>query len=212
MLKWDSMAVVGRIARAHGIKGQVIVNPETDFPERRFRPGAELFISRGGTIEPVTVSTVRFHRERPVLGLRGIGDMNAARALAGSELRVPMEWLAPLPDGMFYRHDFLGCAVFTREGDPVGVVKNVEGDVGGSRLVIDTPTGEVLVPLARDICTTIDVPGKRIVIVPPEGLLELNESPAKAGPDVRRHEDRHRDHLPGDGRTGAGGRHRRTRH
>ena len=69
---WDEMAVVGRIARAHGIRGQVIVNPETDFPEERFLPGAELFVNRGGGVEPVTVTTVRFHRERPVIGLRGV--------------------------------------------------------------------------------------------------------------------------------------------
>ena len=81
---WDEMALVGRIARAHGIRGQVIVNPETDFPEQRFQPGAELFVNRAGVVEPVLVTTVRFHRERPVIGLRGIDDMNAATALAGT--------------------------------------------------------------------------------------------------------------------------------
>ena len=61
------MALVGRIARAHGLKGQVIVNLETDFPEARFQPGAELFVERGGQVEPLTVTTVRFHRERPAM-------------------------------------------------------------------------------------------------------------------------------------------------
>ena len=55
--KWDDMAVVGWIARAHGIRGQVIVNPETDFPEGRFRPGAELFLNRAGVVEPLTVTS-----------------------------------------------------------------------------------------------------------------------------------------------------------
>src|SRR5262245_41890617 len=99
------MAVVGRIARAHGIKGQVIVNLETDFPEERFRQGAELFVNRNGRVETLTVSTVRFHRDRPIIGLLGIDDMNAADHLAGLELRIPVEWLAPLPEGTFYRHD-----------------------------------------------------------------------------------------------------------
>jgi 16S rRNA processing protein RimM len=171
---WDEMAVVGRIARAHGIKGQVIVNLETDFPETRFRPGAEVFVNRKGVVEPLTMTTVRFHRERPVIGLRGVDDMNAATALAGSELRVPVEWLAELPDGTFYHHDLIGCAVETRAGDRVGVVTAVEGDMAGSRLVIATARGEVLVPLAREICTTIDPPHKRIVVEPPEGLMELN--------------------------------------
>src|SRR5580704_5949107 len=172
--KWDEMAVVGWIARAHGLRGQVVVKLETDFPEGRFRPGAELFLNRGGVVEPLTVTTVRFQRERPVIGLHGVDDMNAANALAGVELRVPIEWLAPLPEGMFYRHDLVGCDVETRAGERVGVVKDVEGTLRGSRLVVETALGEVLVPLAVEICTTIDPPRRRIVIEPPEGLLELN--------------------------------------
>jgi 16S rRNA processing protein RimM len=172
--KWDEMAVVGWIARAHGIRGQVIVKLETDFPEGRFRPGARLFLNRAGAVEPLTVTTVRFQGERPVIGLHGVGDMNAADALAGFELRVPVEWLAPLPEGMFYRHDLVGCGVETRAGEQVGVVKDVEGTMRGSRLVVDTAGGDVLVPLALEICTTIDPPRRRIVIEPPDGLLELN--------------------------------------
>ena len=64
-MNWDEMAVVGRIARAHGIRGQVIVNLETDFPETRFRPGAELFTQRGGVVNAMRLTTVRFHRDRP---------------------------------------------------------------------------------------------------------------------------------------------------
>jgi 16S rRNA processing protein RimM len=176
-MDWDSMAVVGRIARAHGIKGQVIVNLETDFPETRFQPGAEVFVNRGGVVDTLTMTTVRFHRDRPVIGLRGVDDMNAARALAGSELRVPVEWLAPLPAGTFYHHDLVGCLVESGAGDRIGIVKAVEGDMGRSRLVVETAAGEVLVPLAVDICTTIDPVGKRIVVEPPEGLLELNARP-----------------------------------
>jgi 16S rRNA processing protein RimM len=173
-MNWDEMAVVGRIARTHGIKGQVIVNLETDFPETRFRPGAEVFVNRGGRVEPLTMTSVRFHRERPVVGLRGVDDMSAAETLAGLELRVPLEWLAPLPEGTFYHHDLVGCSVETRGGSRIGIVKAVEGDLGGSRLVVDTPKGEVLVPLAVDICPTIDPSQKRIVVEPPEGLLDLN--------------------------------------
>jgi 16S rRNA processing protein RimM len=174
MVKWEEMAVVGRVARAHGLKGQVIVNPETDFPDERFKPGAELFVSRGGRVERMTLTTVRFHRDRPVIGIDGVEDMNAASNLAGLELRIPAEQLAELPAGSYYRHDLVGCRIETSGGQLVGTVKAVEGDAGGSRLVIDTPDGEVLVPLAVEICTTIDTAGKRIVIEPPAGLLELN--------------------------------------
>jgi 16S rRNA processing protein RimM len=173
-MEWEQMAVVGRIARAHGIRGQVIVNLETDFPETRFRPGAELFVERGGAIETLRVTSVRFQRDRPVVGIDGVTTMNEAEALAGLELRVPAERLAPLPAGTFYRHDLIGCVVETRDGGSVGTVSGVEGTMGGSRLVIDGARGEILIPLAHDICTTIDVDAKRIVIEPPEGLLDLN--------------------------------------
>jgi len=170
------MALVGRVARAHGIRGQVIVNLETDFPEERFRPGAELFIERGGHIEALRLRAVRFHRERPVIAIDGIETMNDADALAGCELRVPVEQLATLPANTFYRHDLVGCRVDTIDGREVGTVREVEGDIGGSRLVIASARGDVLVPLAAEICRTIDPAGKRIVIAPPEGLLELNET------------------------------------
>src|SRR5690242_5040159 len=130
-LKWSEMAAVGRIARAHGIRGQVIVNLDTDFPEQRFRPGAEVFIERNGTVQPLTLTSVRFHRDRPVVAIAGVETMNDAEALAGQELRVPVERLASLPGGTFYRHDLIGCRVETSAGQLVGTVESVEGTLDG---------------------------------------------------------------------------------
>jgi 16S rRNA processing protein RimM len=168
------MALVGRIARAHGIRGQVIVNPDTDFPEERFQPGAKVFVERGGTVEPLTLTTARLQNGRPVIGFEGVETMNDAEALAGLELRVPADWLAPLPDGTYYRHDLIGCRVETRAGEPVGIVQDVEGTAHGSRLVVADGRGDVLIPLASEICVAIDLAARRIVVDPPEGLLDLN--------------------------------------
>jgi 16S rRNA processing protein RimM len=173
-VNWNEMAAVGRIARAHGIRGQVIVTLETDFPEERFQPGAELFIERAGAVQALTLTSVRFHRDRPVVGIAGVETMNDAEALAGRELRVPVDRLAALPGGTFYRHDLIGCRVETRAGEVVGTVENVEGTLNGSRLVVAATRGEVLIPLVAEICTTIDPAAKRIVVDPPEGLLDLN--------------------------------------
>ena len=177
-MDWDAMAVVGRIARAHGLRGQVIVNLDTDFPEQRFRPGATVFarLSAPGSeqVDALTLTTVRFQGERPVVGIAGVETMNDADELAGLELRVPVGELTPLPDGTFYHHDLVGCQVMTSRGERVGTVQGVEGTLGGSRIVVAGPNGEILIPLAAEICTTIDVAGKRIVIEPPAGLLDLN--------------------------------------
>ena len=171
---WEEMALVGRVARSHGIRGQVIVNPDTDFPRERFRLGAEFFVQRHGAVSAVTVTSVRFHQERPVIGLSGIDDIDAAIELAGAELRVPLDSLAPLPEGTFYRHDLIGCEVETGDGTRLGIVTDVEGSLGGSRLVIKRPDGELQVPLAAPICRQIDPGSKRIVIEPPAGLVDLN--------------------------------------
>ena len=173
-MNWDAMAVVGTIARSHGLRGQVIVNVETDFPEERFRAGSKLFMDRGGVVEPVTVTTVRFHQGRPIVSLAGVESVDVAQGLAGRELRVPASQLAPLGEGTFYRHDLVGCRVETSGGTAVGVVKNVEGTLDASRLVVDSGGEEILIPLASAICTGIDANGKRIIIDPPDGLLELN--------------------------------------
>jgi 16S rRNA processing protein RimM len=172
-VNWDDMALVGRIARAHGLRGQVIVDLETDFPDTRFQPGAELFVRRAA-VEKLRLTTVRFQNQRPVVGIDGVDTITDAEAFAGLELRVPVEWLAPLPADTFYRHDLIGCKVETAAGDEIGVVGDVEGTSAGSRLVIAGREGEIQVPLANEICTSIDVRSKRIVIQPPDGLLDLN--------------------------------------
>jgi 16S rRNA processing protein RimM len=174
MPRWDDMAVVGRIARPHGIRGQVIVNPETDFPEQRFRNGASFSIRSPRGEEQLTIASVRFQGGRPVIGFEGFGRIEDVERLAGLELRVPEEDLQVLEPGQFYHHQLVGCTVVTPDGAVVGEVSRVEGGTGGSRLVVDGSRGEILVPLAAEICVDIDVSAKRIRIEPPDGLLELN--------------------------------------
>ena len=173
---WGDMAVVGRIARPHGRHGQVIVDAETDFPEERFRAGGELFVARAGQAAPLTLTAVRFQQGRPILAFAGVGRIEDAERLAGLEVRVPKEQLKRLPVGVFYRHDLAGCRVETRAGIEVGVVAGVEGNIQASRLVVASGGEEILIPLVSEICVEIDTNCKRIVIDPPEGLLELNRN------------------------------------
>jgi 16S rRNA processing protein RimM len=176
MSEWDDMVLVGRIARAHGIRGQVIVDPATDFPDERFKSGSVLHIRRGDATEAITVESVRFHRGRPIIGLAGIDTMNAAEALAGMELRIGVDALQSLPAGSYYHHDLVGCAVETPTGERIGLVRGVEGDGASSRLIVEGAgaNGQMLIPMVEGICVTIDVAGRKIVVAPPEGLLDVN--------------------------------------
>lgn len=178
--RWDAMIVVGRIARAHGNRGQVIVDVETDFPERRFRPRSALHTAAEGRPRRLEIVAARFHGGRPVLTLDGVDTMDQAESLAGLELRVPEGDLPQLPPGSFYHHALTGCAVRTAGGVDIGTVTAVSGAPGAQRLLVrrrgdpDGATGEIDVPLAESICVQVDPEAGVIVVDPPEGLLELN--------------------------------------
>jgi 16S rRNA processing protein RimM len=173
--EWDQMVLVGRVARPHGLRGHVVVNPETDFVEERFKVGATFWTRSPHGDEQLTVASSRVQGGRPVVGFEGFSSIEDVERLAGLDLRVPEDELQPLADGVYYHHQLIGCAVHTAAGERVGEVVKVEGGAAGSLLVIRGQRGEVLVPLAAPMCVEIDVPGRRIQIDPPEGLLELNE-------------------------------------
>jgi 16S rRNA processing protein RimM len=176
-LNWDDMVVVGRIARAQGHRGQVIVDPATDFPEERYKAGSRVYVRRNGSLEPLMITAARFHRGRPVIAIQGVDSMNAAEELAGNELRVAVDALQPLPPGMFYEHDLIGCTVETQEGLPIGGVTRVEGGGAGSRLVVQgRGAHEILIPLTDAIVVGVHLAARRIVIRPPDGLLDVNAS------------------------------------
>ena len=170
----DETILIGRVARAHGIRGQVIAHSDTDFPEQRFREGAEILVVQDGAVTRRTIATVRFHQSRPVIGFDGIATMNEAERLAGAELRIPASELGPLPEGAFHHHQLIGCEVRDLHDVLIGRVRAVEGPMERSRLVVDAERGEVQIPLADGICVSIDPAARRIVVDLPEGLIELN--------------------------------------
>jgi 16S rRNA processing protein RimM len=175
MSEWDDAILVGVVARTHGNRGEVVVNPETDFPDERFHEGAQL-MARGkdGVDATLEVVTMRMHQGRPVILFKGIGSMNEAELLAGTELRVAEDELGEdLEDGEYYHRDLIGCEVVTESGESIGQVSAVDDDHGQARLVVRSRRSEVLIPLTDAICT-VDIAAKRITVRPPEGLLEVN--------------------------------------
>ena len=179
MVDWDSMVLVGRVARPHGLEGQVVVDPETDFVQQRFQPGGRLWTRSARGDETLTIGSARLQGRRPVIGFKGFNSSEDAARLAGLELRIPEEALIPLAPGAYYQHQLAGCLVETVSGRRVGEVARVNGGAAGSLLVINGPRGEILIPFAIEICVDIDVDARRIRIEPPEGLLELNEAKSR---------------------------------
>ena len=167
----DGLLLVGRVARAHGIRGHVIVNPETDFMEERFRIGQRVLVGPGSGPHEYEIEEVRFHQGRPIVRFGGVDTMNDAEALAGSELWLREAELEPLPPGTFYRHDLVGCEVRCKSGEVLGRVTAVEGSIDRSYLVVDE---HMMIPLVADICVAVDLAKRCVTVDPPEGLIDLN--------------------------------------
>ncbi len=166
--------VVGRIGKAHGIKGEVSVEPRTDEPERRFVVGAALAAARPNGTDPhtLTIRSLRWHQERLLVVFEEIPDRNAAEASRGLVLRVTVD-PSDSPDDPeeFYDHQLVGLAAFTTEGETVGEVTEVIHTSGQDLLAIRTPDGEALVPFVQALVPVVDLAGRRLEIADRPGLL-----------------------------------------
>lgn len=170
--------VVGRIAKAHGVTGEVVVDVRTDDPDARFVAGRRLRLkdSRGPAEREVVIESVRPHGGRLLLRLDGVADRDAADALRGGLFVVDSAELPPIDDpDEFYDHQLEGLAVRTIGGSPVGTVAEVLHTPGGELLSIRAESGdEVLVPFVRDIVPRVSLSEGVIEVDPPEGLLEAD--------------------------------------
>jgi 16S rRNA processing protein RimM len=166
--------LVGRIAKAHGIGGELAVDVHTDAPDERFAPGAVLNARlRDRSVRTLTVSTVRAHSGRLLVRFEEILDRTAAETLRGTQLLVEAADLPPAEDpDEFYDHELEGLAAVLADGTEVGRVREIARSPGGELLVIDLTEGaEALVPFVREIVPEVDVAAGRVVLDPPEGLL-----------------------------------------
>lgn len=175
-MDWGSMLRVGKVVRPHGLRGLLVVEIETDFADERFAPGAVVWREGTGGAAPLvlTVTESRPHGSRWLIGVEGVASMEDADVFRGVELRIPEEARKTLGPNEYYLDDLIGCEVRTVGGEPVGRVQTVYTGTASALLGVDREGAEVLVPLVPSMCPEIDVAGKRIVVDPPEGLLDVN--------------------------------------
>lgn len=190
---------MARILRARGNKGEVAAEILTDFPERLTKL-QEIFLGDPqGRGEPQSAKLnscwlSQNHRGQVVFHLEGVNSIPAAEKLRGYEVLLPLEQRVNLPARQYFVSDLIGCSVFETAANPpvlasspcsmaeapalLGTVSDVQfpgEEVAGTPLLeVDTAQGELLIPLAEDICTKIDPPARRIDVVLPDGLRELN--------------------------------------
>ena len=194
----SARVTLARIVRVRGLKGEVAARILTDFPERLTRlRQVWLAGATPGKTGAEEDRRVRVHRcwlstshgGQAIFQFEGCDSIAQAKALVGLEVQVPFEERAPLPAGRYYVSDLVGCEVWERRtsgsagrdaaaagnAERLGTVRDGQLPGGGTPLlVVDTPAGEVLIPLADEICVRVDLPARRIDVVLPPGLRELN--------------------------------------
>ncbi len=168
---------IARILRARGNKGEVAAELFTDFPAR-LAMLAQVYIAKEGQA-PQAMGLQRFwinqsHPGQGVFHFAGSNNITEAEKFRGFDVFVPFEERVQLPAGQYFVTDLIGCSVF-ESGQLIGDVRDVffpgEGLAGTPLLQLITPQGELLIPLAEDICTRIDTGARRIEVNLPEGLL-----------------------------------------
>ncbi|WP_431948178.1 ribosome maturation factor RimM [Actinacidiphila sp. bgisy167] len=169
--------VVGRIGRAHGIKGEVSVEVRTDEPELRLAPGAVL-VTDPASAGPLTVETGRVHSGRLMLRFAGVKDRNGAEALRNVLLIAEVDpEETPEDPEEFYDHQLVDLDVVTADGTEIGRIKEISHLPYQDLLVVERPDGsEVMVPFVAEIVPEIDLERQRAVVTPPPGLLDEAEA------------------------------------
>jgi 16S rRNA processing protein RimM len=167
---------VGRVVKAHGITGELVVDIRTDDPELRFEPGAKLHARKAGVPQrDYVVETSRPHGARLLVRLAGVGDRDGADALRGSVFVVDSADLPPItePD-TYYDHQLEGLQVRTGAGEEIGTVTEVLHTAAGELLAIKRTDGrELLVPFVAAFVPLVSLADRVVEIDPPDGLLDL---------------------------------------
>ena len=170
----DDLVVIARIVKTRGLRGEVVADLLTDFPERfegledvRVRPVS------GGDGGELKIEKFWFQKGRVILKFAGLDTVEQAEKLRDSDVCVPEEDAVQLEDDEFFDWQLAGCKVETIDGTAIGEVSEVMRTGGTEILVVKGGGKEYLIPFAGSICTDVDIENKIIRVDPPEGLLEF---------------------------------------
>lgn len=170
----DDLIVVAHIVKTRGLRGEVVADLLTDFPDRFENLKSLIGISSSGVKRSLQIEEQWFHGRRLVLKFAGFDSIDEAKGLVEYDLAVPAKDRVELPEDSFYEWELVGCQIETVDGNPIGKVTEIMRTGGVEILkVVDDDGRDRLIPMAADIVIEIDKEKRLIRIDPPEGLLEL---------------------------------------
>lgn len=171
----EELIAVARAVKTRGLRGEIVADLLTDFPERFEGLEKLIAVAPDGKRTPLALEDHWFQGGRVILKFAGHDSIEEASALVGYEFAVPESERVELSEDEFYDWELIGCRVETIEGAKLGLVREVLRTGGVEVLVVEKAENgrEHLIPLAETICVEIDIENKLIRVDPPEGLLEF---------------------------------------
>lgn len=165
---------VAKIVNTHGIRGELKLLSQTDFPDIRFRKGNTLVLldPTGQQEKEMTVEASRPSKNVWLVKFKELPDIAAAEPYKGWSIKVREEQLLELEDGEYYHHEIIGCVVVTSEGEELGVVSEILSPGANDVWVVERKKDKpLLIPYIDDVVLDVSVPEKRITVELLEGLL-----------------------------------------
>jgi 16S rRNA processing protein RimM len=170
----EGLIIVARAVRTRGLKGEIVADVLTDFPDRFERVSHFQGVGPDGNLKQLELEGHWFQKDRVILKFAGYDTIEIAEALVGYEFGLPETERVQLAEDEFYDWELEGCSVEVARGPAIGDVREVMRTGGVEVLVVEDDAGrERLIPMAQEIVVQVDVAGKKILIDPPEGLLDL---------------------------------------
>lgn len=169
----DDLVAIARVARPHGLRGEVAADILTDFPERFEDLGKVVVLADDQSRAELTIEGFRFQKGRVFLKFAGLDTVESVEPLRNAEICVSEDEAVELEEGEFYDWELEGCRVVTVDGTELGTVRELMRTGGTEILVVQGTEKDYLVPFAEAICTEVDIENELITIDPPDGLLEF---------------------------------------
>jgi 16S rRNA processing protein RimM len=161
--------VVGRIGRAHGVLGEATIEVQTDDPDIRFQIGKKLTLVDG---RQLTIRSSRWHNQILLLAFDGVANRNQIEELRDQLISSEVD-ISSFAPGEYHFQQLIGCQVIQPNGVLIGTVDEIVKSPGQDLLSVSSAGKQVLIPMVKQIIVEIDVVAKKIVVNPPEGLLDV---------------------------------------
>jgi 16S rRNA processing protein RimM len=171
----EKLYTIGKIVNTQGLRGELKIYPETDFPDERFANGSSLvfYDPQKHTSVPVVVESAREHKKLFIIKFQGFDNVNEAEKFKGWLLKVEEKYVTELPEDEFYHHEIIGCTVVTDEGQELGTISEILSPGANDVWVVERSEGRpVLLPYIDDVVLEVNVAKKRVKVHLMEGLLD----------------------------------------